>query len=276
VEALPGRIAELAHRWDLALEPAFENGIGFTYVAPCTAGGEPAVLKIGLPTSGMGEAAALRHYAGVGAVRLLQCDEDQQAMLIERALPGDPLLGMEDARATSICAATLRSLWKPGDTAGPFITVADHARQLERLLTEFRGAVPEHLGEEATGLYRDLSVSQAKPVVLHGDLHHENILRSERRGWLAIDPKGYLGEPAYDTGCWLRNPRGLFGHPAPRSTLLHRIDQLSEELSLDRARVRGWALAQAVLSALWCLEDESGPECFGHSLGVAQVLSLRS
>jgi streptomycin 6-kinase len=58
--------------------------------------------------------------------------------------------------------------------------------------------------------------------------------------------------------------------------LLHRIDQLSEELSLDRARVRGWTLAQAVLSALWCLEDESGPECFGHSLGVAQVLSLRS
>jgi streptomycin 6-kinase len=271
--ALPGRITMLAERWDLRLKPPFTTGIGFTYVAPCTAAGQPAVLKLALPTSEMGEAAALRHYGGRGAVRLLQHDAEQQAMLIERAVPGTPLLGLDDVEATAICAATLGALWKPGDVDGPYISVDDHAAQLAELLKTFPGAVPAPLAGEAMAIYRDLGWSQRSRVVLHGDLHHENILYSGERGWLAIDPKGYVGEPAYDTGCWIRNPPDLLRRPDPRGILLRRIDELSADLSLDRERVRGWAMAQAVLSALWCLDDESGADCVRHALGVAELLA---
>ena len=78
----------------------------------------------------------------------------------------------------------------------------------------------------------------------------------ERQPWLAIDPKGLIGEPAYETGSWLRNPYPqLLEMPQPGRMLARRIDQFAEELGFDRARVRDWAVAQAVLAAWWGMED---------------------
>jgi streptomycin 6-kinase len=93
-------------------------------------------------------------------------------------------------------------------------------------------------------------------MLLHGDLHQENILSAERQPWLAIDPKGVIGEPAYETGALLCNmlPH-LLQMPHPERVLARRIAQLSAELGLERARIRDWGLAQAVLSAWWCVED---------------------
>jgi streptomycin 6-kinase len=99
----------------------------------------------------------------------------------------------------------------------------------------------------------------AEQVLLHGDLHHENILAAEREPWLAIDPKGVVGEPAYETGALLRNQLSVVLEASrPGKIMERRVDQLSHELGIDRARVRGWGLAQAVLSVWWDIED------FGH------------
>jgi len=96
-----------------------------------------------------------------------------------------------------------------------------------------------------------------EPVLLHGDLHQENILAARRQPWLAIDPKGLIGEPAYETGALLRNSLpDLLKMPQARRVLARRVDQLSEELGLDRERIRGWGIAQAVLSVWWGIEDE--------------------
>ena len=82
----------------------------------------------------------------------------------------------------------------------------------------------------------------SSPVLLHGDLHHDNILSAERAPWLAIDPKGLVGEPAYETGAWLRNSHPeLLNSPHPARTLARRIDQLAAELNSERARIHGWA-----------------------------------
>jgi streptomycin 6-kinase len=91
---------------------------------------------------------------------------------------------------------------------------------------------------------------------LHGDLHHENILQAQRQPWLAIDPKGVVGEPAYEVGALLRNmaPRLLKGSQ-PSQIVARRAGILSEELGFDRTRLLGWGLAQAVLAAWWCIED---------------------
>ncbi len=112
----------------------------------------------------------------------------------------------------------------------------------------------------------------AEPVLLHGDLHHDNILAAEREPWLAIDPKGIVGEPAYEVGALLRNPLpGLLARPEPGRVLARRIEQLAAELGFDRARIRGWALAQAVLSAWWSYEDHG--DGWRETIACAELLA---
>ena len=96
----------------------------------------------------------------------------------------------------------------------------------------------------------------AEPVLLHGDLHHDNILAAYRQPWLALDPKGLAGEPACEVWALLSNPaRQFLAEPQPGRILARRVHQLADELGFDRKRIRGWGLAQGVLSAWWSLED---------------------
>ncbi len=93
-------------------------------------------------------------------------------------------------------------------------------------------------------------------MLLHGDFHHYNILAAERQPWLAIDPKGVVGDPAYETGAFLYNRLPDELQPDElRAILARRVEQLAVELTLDRDRILGWGLAQAVLSAWWSYED---------------------
>jgi streptomycin 6-kinase len=108
--------------------------------------------------------------------------------------------------------------------------------------------------DRAEKIYRELLESQQEPVLLHGDLHHFNILQS-RRGWLAIDPQGVIGEPAYEVGAFMRNP---LGRTLEVKALQRRLDILSELLRLDRDRLKGWSYSQAVLAACWSQEDGDG------------------
>ena len=133
------------------------------------------------------------------------------------------------------------------------------------------GPFPDPLVAQAEQLFAELIATMAEPVLLHGDLHHENILDAGDGRWLAIDPKGLIGEPAYEVGALLRNPLPrLLAAPSPGRILARRIAQLAEELALGRTRLRDWALAQAVLSAWWSYEDH------GHgwepAIALAEIL----
>ncbi len=118
--------------------------------------------------------------------------------------------------------------------------------------------------EPAQRIYADLAATQREPALLHGDLHHYNVLSDRARGWCAIDPKGVVGELEYELGAALRNP---FDRPELFATLdivERRLDQFGLVLGLDVGRARGWCFAQAVLAAIWSLEegdvvDESTP-----------------
>ena len=278
---LPDLLADLAAQWGLTLGPPFPN-LSYNYVAPATrADGEAVILKVGIPNRELlTEIAALEAYAGHGITRLLASDADRGALLAERLLPGVPLASLtpdEDARATSVAASVMRQLWRPAPAAGPFPTVADWARGLERLRAEFDGGVgpfPRRLVEQAEALFADLLPSQTAPVLLHGDLHHENILSATRAPWLALDPKGLVGEPAYEVGSLLRNPMPyLLAWPDLGRSLDRRVAQLADELEMDKARLRGWGIAQAVLSGWWSYEDH------GHgwegALRIAELLAGR-
>ncbi len=277
---MPSLLDACASRWSLTVLPPFPN-LSFNYVAPVLLeDGTEAVLKIGMPHHKelLTEIDALRLYDGRYSVRLLESDFEQGLLLLERLSPGTVLTTLayerNDAAATSIATGVMQGLWRPVPPDHPFPNVRDWAQGLERLRARFGGGVgpfPLRLVEEAETLFAELLASSATPVVLHGDLHHDNILAAQRSPWLAIDPKGIVGEPAYEVGAMLRNfwP-DRYPIVDPGKLLERRAYQLAEELSIDRRRIRGWAIAQAVLSAWWCLEDDS--DCWEGAIATAELL----
>jgi len=278
LEGLPQLLDETAARWDLRIGPAF-GSLTYNYVCLAeTADGDAVVLKAGMPGRELAtEAAALRWWNGEGAVRLLDADVAKGLLLLERLEPGAPLLGIaNDEEATRIAAGVMRRLRRAAPAEHQFPHVRDWLRGFERLRRAFDGGTgpfPTELVGMAEWTSAELLASQADDdMVLHGDLHHWNVLSAKRQPWLAVDPKGVVGEPAYETGTWLRNPVGrLLTMPGPGQILARRIAVLAEELGFERERIKGWGMAHAVLSAWWTYEDH------GHvgeeALEVARLLS---
>lgn len=274
---LPAILARCVERWSLALEPPF--ALSYNYVAPARrADGLPVVLKVGCPHPELfAEMDALRHFDGDGACRLLDVDAERGALLLERVQPGTPLTRValeDDERATAIAIDLMRQLWRPPPARHSFPTVAAWAGGIAELRGRFDGGtgpLPARLVEEAEECFAWLLATTAAPQLLHGDLHHDNILAATREPWLLIDPKGLVGDPGYDLGAFLYNPwPGLLALPRPGRVIARRVDQLSEGLGMERARVRGWGLAQAVLSACWSIEDEQD---WRHTIACAEYLA---
>ncbi len=182
-------------------------------------------------------------------------------MLMERLRPGTSLRAVEDDEvAISAAADVMRKLWRPLPPEHyPFPTVTDWGKGFARLRALYNGGTgpfPPAIFDRAEKMYAELCASMAEPVLLHGDLHQDNILAAEREPWLAVDPKGVIGEPVYETGSILRNfwP-DILSVGNPKALMARRIDQLAAELGFERARIYDWAFAQAVLSVLWGVED---------------------
>lgn len=259
--SLPRLVDDYAARWSLTVLPPFAP-LTYNYVAPVVrADGSEAVLKLGVPNRELAcEPVALRLFNGRGSVRLIEAEPERGALLLERLRPGAALETIaDDEAATTAAALVMRELRVAAPPDSPLPTVETWSRGLSRLRERFNGAtgpLSEQLVERAERLFAELFASSASPLVLHGDLHHGNILSATRLPWLAIDPKGVIGEPAYETGALLRNPLpGLLHRPNLARVLARRVDQLAEILELDTERIAGWAIYQAVLSAAWSIED---------------------
>lgn len=264
---LPTRLETCSRRWSLEVQPPFAN-LTYNYVAPAaTADGREVVLKLGVPTPELRtEIAALRHYDGHGIARLLDADAGAGVLLLERLRPGTTLAAVEDdVAATEIAAGVMAALWRPLPPDHGFPTVAMWAAELQKLSATFAGGTgpfPARLVEMAERLFAELIASQGEAVLLHGDLHHYNILRAQRAPWLALDPKGLAGEREYEVGALLRNPFGLLDWPDLAGVTARRIDQLAERLGFDRQRLAAWGMAQQMLAWWWTYEDhgEFAPE----------------
>ena len=263
IDQLPAILAHCEQRWRLSFAPPFAyQSYAYHYIAPALqSDGTAVVVKVHAPTGEfMQEAEALRLFDGHGMVRLLDDDINDKVLLLERLEPGTPLSEIEDdEEATFQAANVMRQLWQPVPPVHSFPSIIDWGRGFIRLRQYYKGGTgpfPATLLQEAESLFAELSASMAEIVLLHGDLHYENILTAERTPWLGIDPKGVIGEPAYETGALLRNRLpNLLDAPQAVRVLTRRIDQLSEQLNLNRSRVRNWAMAQVVLSMWWTIED---------------------
>lgn len=279
---LPRVLDDVARDWDLTVGAPFD--LSYHYVVAATrADGTPAVLKLGVPSgdSLREELPALRSFAGRGAVRVLRDDLDRGALLLERAEPGERLRDLvpaRDAEATSIAVAVMRRLAE----AEPDPALPDLVRQADAF-DEYldkhgdSGPLPGDYVARAAGLMRELCASADRRVVLHGDLHHDNILRATRAPWLAIDPHGLVGDPGYETGSLLFNPDPDDLDPALAALVPARVEQLADELSTPRDRVVAWGFVKAVLSDVWTAEAWSpgDPSPASRALDVARVLAPR-
>ena len=267
---LPGIIAGCEGRWSLEVLRPF--ALSHNYVAPAVrADGTEIVLKLGVPNEEFAsEVEALRAYDGHASARVFEADIDAGVIVLERLTPGAQLLTVsDDQEATSIAADVIGRLRRPVPPDHHFKTVSDWAADLGQIRNQFAGGTgpfPSQLFDKAEALFEELIGSMGERVLLHGDLHHENILSSQREAWLAIDPKGVVGEAEYEVGAYLRNKLP----PQPKETLARRVDQLVEALGFERERIVGWALAQAVLAAVWSFEHGGTDAWFKQMIARAE------
>ena len=261
---LPTTIEDCAARWSLEVGPPLVP-LYYNFVAPAArADGARLILKICFPDEEAAtEREALRLFEGRGAACLFDADAERSALLLERLEPGTKLSELcetDDEGATSYAVAVMRGLRRPAPDAHDFPSVADWGRGFNRHRARHGGTsgpLPSRLFDEAESLFRELDGSAAEAVLLHGDLHQGNIVAARREPWLAIDPKGIVGEPAYEVGALLRNPIDrILGWPNLPRVLGRRVRQLSEEMGFERERVRGWGVSQAMLAAVWSCEED--------------------
>lgn len=245
LERVPELVDECVDAWDLRLGDPYPAGAAGYTVRADLADGAPAVLKVIFPhREAEHEAAALRVWDGEGAVRLLDYDEGRWAMLLERCEPGTLLAEAEPETALDVFIELLPRLWTNG--GAPFRPLADEAGWwIECLPGDWERAgrpFDRRLVDTAVGLLRELSDSQGDQVLLHQDLHADNVLAAEREPWLVIDPKPLVGERAFGIAPIVRDVELGRG----RRDLERRFDRLTSELGLDRDRARGWTIGQTI------------------------------
>lgn len=242
LEQLPQITRELRRRWALSLSIPYEDA-SCAWVTPVRrADGTRAVLKIAMPhMEGEHEIAGLRFWNGDPTVRLLDADLRLGAMLLERCEPGTMLRDLPESDQDIILARLLRRLWRPAPAGYPFRPLsAMTAHWSAETLADSKRWKDPSLVHEGLLLFRQLPRTAAEHVVLATDLHAGNVLRSQREPWVVIDPKPFVGDPAYDATQHLFNCRGrLRNNP---ESLIRRFSDL---LGVDRHRVRLWMFARA-------------------------------
>jgi streptomycin 6-kinase len=255
----PDALSAYLDLWNLTLDgEPFETAS--SRLAFVTTGGRPAVLKIPKPASDEhGTARVFSHWGDRAAVRVLR--HDDRALLMERALPGTTLVplvvGGRDDEACHILSDVMLALHVKPAPEGDWKRIeADWARGFAR-----QRARPPHpvltydLIDRAEAVYTELAASQAERFLLHGDLHHENVLIDRERGPLAIDPKGVVGELAYEIGPALGNPIPHIDFYAQPAVMERRVGIFADRLKLPAERILKWCYSHWILGAIWDLED---------------------
>jgi streptomycin 6-kinase len=272
VDEVHVRAARLARRWSVGIDSRIETETSL--IAFGRRGAEPVVLKVvKRPGDEWRSGEVVSAFGGRGVVRVL--DYDDGAALLERIDPGTALVDLtrsgHDDAATDVITEVIAAMTP--NAAPPWCpTVGEWGRGFAAYLECGDTQIPAALVGRASDLYADLCETQGPTRLLHGDLQHYNVLRDDRRGWLAIDPKGVVGEVEFEVGALLRNPGELPDVLTSPAIIERRVGTLTAGLNLDADRVLRWGFAQAVLSEIWTVEDGFVVGSSSPALRLAEVL----
>ncbi|MFD9465248.1 aminoglycoside phosphotransferase family protein [Streptomyces sp. NPDC060027] len=218
--------------------------------------GTPAVLKLAperaRPES---ERAALAHWDGRGAVRLLDPGDTHGVLLLERLQPDLSVRSLPEAKALLEAAGTLRRLWVEPPAGHVFETVAERTgRQAEAMRATAGDGAGVEVGAlvDAALVARDeLLAGPPEARLLHGTFRQSKVLAGERVPWLAVGPDPVVGECAFDLARLVRDRvEDLIASPSGPSITRRRVKRLAESLEVDQERLRGWTLFRAVESGV--------------------------
>ncbi|RYX85122.1 hypothetical protein EON83_07360 [bacterium] len=256
---------EYLQKWNLAPD----GGAIITHsscLLPVRHNGAAAMLKIAIEPEERFGGALMVWWDGQGAARVLA--HEGAALLMERAQGDQSLVAMSysgyDDEATRILCGAIAELHRPRNKPLPELI------PLTRWFAELFPAAQLHGGLLAlcATTARELLEHPQEECVLHGDIHHQNILDFGERGWLAIDPKRLWGERAFDYANLFCNPDKSVGYD--RNLFLRRLDIVTEAAGFERKRLLQWILAWSGLSAAWMLGDGQSNE---FDLSIAELAS---
>ncbi|WP_406500534.1 aminoglycoside phosphotransferase family protein [Streptomyces sp. NBC_01590] len=251
---LPGTVEELLDCWECVPDGEVMHG-GVGIIVPVRRRAEGvAAMKVSFPHPGnVNEPDAFAAWGGRGAVLLHERADEHFAMLLERAR-SSTLAELEDEdEVVRVAGRISHALAIPAPPGLP--RLRDQAdvwvAQLHQDAQELAHSLPRYVVDAAVATAQELGHDQPDTLV-HGDLHARNILRADREPWLAVDPKGYAGDPAYDSGTLLKS-RALTLVEASdlRKAVFRTLHVFAEAAEVDRERARRWAQFHAVQAAFW-------------------------
>ena len=258
VDRLPGLAAGLIDEWDLTVDGALMNGFCSLVVPVRTQDGQAAVLKLHTDAhadESEFEALALQRWHGNGTVLLLRADPRRWALLLERLQPRD-LTTVGDTEACEIVAGLYGRIHVPALPQLRTLTsyVGRWTDDLEALPHD--APIPRRMREQCVSLARDL-VADPDSVgrIIHGDLHHMNVLAGDREPWLVIDPKPMSGDPHYEPAPMLWNQWDVITSGDVRANIRRRFHTIVDVAGLDEDRARDWVVVRMIHNASWAVID---------------------
>ncbi|MCI5059415.1 MAG: phosphotransferase [Flavobacteriales bacterium] len=256
INDLPYHLAQLSAKWNFrfldVMPDLTYNFVGLVEVIPT---GERAVINMGLRRKNIATAVQWLQCFNKGVPKIYWHDDEHHAFLMEYLEPGNSLKMLvkagQDGSATRILCHVIRDLQSHQHNNLNF----PHISELAGSLSSLKNHLDDKVLSKAESLFHELTTDRVQDVLLHGDLHHDNVLSSGAT-WKVIDPHGYVGDPAFEVGTMIYNPRDCFPKEKSISQIIERrLKILAEELPFDAKRITAWAYCRTVLSIAWTFED---------------------
>lgn len=257
---LPSIINALSIYWSLTdIKPV--NNMNYNYVALALQNNKiPVVLKISCDEALiLNEYNALQHFNGHGAIKVFEINKEYNALLLEQAIPGCLLkenhpLKIEET--IKIYGNVVKALAEQPLPKGNYTHVSKWCETIDRITDQ---RIERKFVDKAKELKSILLASAEHEYLCHGDLHLENIIQHDKN-WVSIDPKGIIGEMAFEAAAFdLITQAEIKDNAKIQEKISDRIVKLATILGLDFKRLLAWIFLRVILSAQWFVEDKGDP-----------------
>lgn len=271
LKELPSHLTRLCEQHNLRfLNPMPDLTYHFVALVEIQSTNEAAILKMAPTNENIATEVKWLQCFNKSGPTVYWFNEERHAFLMERLVPGKSLksvVNLDDDGATRIICRIIRDLQSHQQKLQGF----KHLSEFEKDFSVLKGRMDDKILSQAIAWFQEMTSDRTQDVLLHGDLHHDNILASDLT-WKVIDPHGYIGDPAFEIGPMIYNPRGDY-FPKNRTipeTIERRLKILAEELPFDTQRIKAWAFCMTVLSVAWTAEAQ--PDVPEFQLMIARTI----
>lgn len=255
LKELPAMINVLSREWQFSfIKPMPNLSYNFVALVEDKISKNLSILKMAADNRILSEIACLRSFQ-TGVPNIYAIHEQNNAFLMQYVEPGYPVTQLvqsgQDEQATRHLCHAIRQL----QSAQQVPTGCKLFSELATDLSALQGHVSKLMLATAQGLFAELCQDCPEPMLLHGDLHHDNLIK-DGESWCVIDPHGYLGDPIAEVGAMIRNPMHAFPNEKPMKQIIEsRLKILAEELPFDPVKIKAWTFCATMLSAAWNIQD---------------------